>query len=179
MEVPPLAANSQAGWYPLLPIPGQLGPAVLLGHVDSAEYGPGIFFRLGALKPGDTVTVTRADHVAATFRGGSRRGLSQGSLPDPRGLRQHRRRGTPADHLRRILRPRRRSYRNNIVVYASLVGSAGCLTRHSVLPTTSERTTMTHLPRRWSRLAFPALLTAPCSWPAAARPPARSRPEPL
>ncbi len=68
VQVPPLGRDSRAGWYRYSPTPGQLGPAVLLGHVDSAEYGPGVFFRLGALRPGDTLTVTRADHNAAVFR---------------------------------------------------------------------------------------------------------------
>ena len=40
---------------------------MLLGHVDSAEYGPGVFFDLGDLRPGDTITVTRADGTAAVF----------------------------------------------------------------------------------------------------------------
>lgn len=67
VQVPPLSADSRAGWYRYspTPTPGQLGPAVLLGHVDSAEYGPGVFFRLGALRPGDTVAVDRADHTEA------------------------------------------------------------------------------------------------------------------
>ena len=68
VQVPPLSADSRAGWYRYSPTPGQLGPAVLLGHVDSAEYGPGVFFKLGALRPGDSVTVDRADHRAAVFR---------------------------------------------------------------------------------------------------------------
>jgi hypothetical protein len=68
VQVPPLGRDSRAGWYRYSPTPGQLGPAVLLGHVDSAEYGPGVFFKLGALRPGDTLTVTRADHTAAVFR---------------------------------------------------------------------------------------------------------------
>jgi sortase (surface protein transpeptidase) len=68
VEVPPLARVSQAGWYRGSPTPGELGPAVLLGHVDSAEFGPGVFFRLGDLRPGDEVTVDRADGTAATFR---------------------------------------------------------------------------------------------------------------
>jgi sortase (surface protein transpeptidase) len=67
-EVPPLARDSRAGWYRYSPTPGELGPAVLLGHVDSAEYGPGVFFRLGALRPGDAVSVRRADNTVATFR---------------------------------------------------------------------------------------------------------------
>jgi hypothetical protein len=68
IQVPPLVRASPAGWYRYSPTPGERGPAVLLGHVDSAEYGPGVFFQLGALHPGDTVTVGRADHTAATFR---------------------------------------------------------------------------------------------------------------
>jgi hypothetical protein len=68
VQVPPLSKDSRAGWYRYSPTPGELGPSVLLGHVDSAEYGAGIFFRLGALRPGDTVEVARADHTVATFR---------------------------------------------------------------------------------------------------------------
>jgi len=68
VQVPPLEKDSHAGWYKYSPTPGQLGPAVILGHVDSAQYGPGVFFRLGALRPGNTLTVTRSDHTAAVFR---------------------------------------------------------------------------------------------------------------
>ncbi|MDQ1739019.1 MAG: hypothetical protein QOE53_671 [Pseudonocardiales bacterium] len=68
VQVPPLGRDSRAGWYKYSPTPGQLGPSVLLGHVDSAEYGPGVFFKLGALRPGSTVSVTRSDRSTAVFR---------------------------------------------------------------------------------------------------------------
>lgn len=68
VQVPPLERDSRAGWYKYSPTPGQLGPAILLGHIDSAKYGPGIFFELGKLKPGDPVSVTRADGTVAVFR---------------------------------------------------------------------------------------------------------------
>jgi sortase (surface protein transpeptidase) len=55
-----------AGWYEHSVTPGQTGPSVILGHVDS-KGGPGIFFRLGALHPSDRVVVKRADGTAATF----------------------------------------------------------------------------------------------------------------
>jgi Sortase domain len=55
-----------AGWYTGSVTPGQIGPTIILGHVDS-KAGPGIFFRLGALEPGDKVTVNRADGKAVTF----------------------------------------------------------------------------------------------------------------
>lgn len=67
VEVPPLDPDDRAGWYEPGPAPGAVGPAVLLGHVDSAEYGPGIFFDLGALQPGDEVEVARADGTVAVF----------------------------------------------------------------------------------------------------------------
>jgi sortase (surface protein transpeptidase) len=67
VEVPPLEADDKAGWYQRGPAPGAVGPAVILGHVDSAEHGPGIFFDLGALRPGDEVTVAREDGTVAVF----------------------------------------------------------------------------------------------------------------
>ena len=68
VQVPPLNRDSQAGWYRYSPTPGQLGPSVILGHVDSAEYGPGIFFKLGALRPGNLAAITRSDHTIGVFR---------------------------------------------------------------------------------------------------------------
>ena len=68
IEVPPLAANSQAGWYRFSATPGAVGSAVVLGHIDSAAYGPGVFYHLGDLRPGDEIVVTRADGSKAVFR---------------------------------------------------------------------------------------------------------------
>lgn len=68
VQVPPLDKDSRAGWYRYSPAPGQLGPSVILGHVDSAEYGPGVFFKLGALRPGNMLSITRSDHTVAVFR---------------------------------------------------------------------------------------------------------------
>lgn len=56
-----------AAWYRYSPTPGSLGPAILLGHVDSAANGPSVFFRLGELRRGDRVSVTRADDSIAVF----------------------------------------------------------------------------------------------------------------
>jgi hypothetical protein len=56
-----------AGWYDGGPRPGQPGPAVILGHVDSHN-GPGIFFDLSTVRPGTLVRVDRADGSTVTFR---------------------------------------------------------------------------------------------------------------
>ena len=57
----------EVGFYTGGPTPGQLGPAVLAAHVDSKQ-GPGVFYRLGAVKVGDVVKVGRADGSTTTFR---------------------------------------------------------------------------------------------------------------
>ena len=64
MEVPPGAFP--AGWYTGAPTPGELGPAIIAGHVDLK--GPGVFFDLHKLKPGDRVNVTRKDGTRPAFR---------------------------------------------------------------------------------------------------------------
>ena len=62
--VPP--STAYASWFDLGPTPGQVGSAVILGHVDS-YIGPGVFFNLRNLKVGARVDVTLADGVVARF----------------------------------------------------------------------------------------------------------------
>ncbi len=57
----------EAAWFRNSPTPGQPGPAIIEGHVDS-ESGPSVFLRLGAVRPGDRVVVRRADGRVLTFR---------------------------------------------------------------------------------------------------------------
>jgi hypothetical protein len=56
-----------AGWYRGSPTPGELGPAIIAGHVDSWETGPAVFYDLGDVDVGDRVLVTRADATVAHF----------------------------------------------------------------------------------------------------------------
>jgi Sortase domain len=65
IEVPP--AWNTAGWYDQGPRPGQPGPAVLIGHVDS-KTGPAVFYRLRDLRPGDIVRVGLTDGRTLVFR---------------------------------------------------------------------------------------------------------------
>jgi sortase (surface protein transpeptidase) len=55
-----------AGWYARGPRPGDPGSAVILGHVDSKR-GPAVFYRLRQLRPGDQITITRADGSVVQF----------------------------------------------------------------------------------------------------------------
>jgi LPXTG-site transpeptidase (sortase) family protein len=64
LQVP--TTTAVAGWYTGSPRPGEPGGAVIAGHVDSVA-GPGVFSRLGMLKPGERVYVRRADGTLAVF----------------------------------------------------------------------------------------------------------------
>ena len=123
VQVPPLSRNSQAGWYRGSPTPGELGPSLILGHVDSAEYGPGVFFKLGALRPGQTVEVTRSDHTVAVFRIDRVASVPKNHFPTLQVYGD-----TQNAQLRLITCGGRfdfsaRSYEDNIVVFGSLVAS--------------------------------------------------------
>jgi len=59
--------SGDAGWYRPGPDPGEVGPAVIVGHVDS-KTSPAIFYRLRELKPGNRILIRRADGSTARFR---------------------------------------------------------------------------------------------------------------
>ena len=118
VEVP--TTYTEAAWYRLGPAPGARGPAVLVGHVDSYK-GPGIFFKLGALRPGQIIDVARADNSIAHFRVDAVSTYGKGQFPtaavygpiDYAGLRVITCGGTFDE--------KRRSYESNVVVFASLI----------------------------------------------------------
>lgn len=115
--VPP-ADFGTAGWFSGGPTPGEPGPAVLAGHVDSRR-GPAVFFRLRELAAGDLVMVSRSDGRKVRFRVDSVSRYPKGAFPtaDVYGP-------APGAQLRLItcggsFDTARRSYRDNVVVYAS------------------------------------------------------------
>ncbi|HEY8455512.1 MAG TPA: class F sortase [Actinopolymorphaceae bacterium] len=67
LQVPPDDKAYLAGWYRLGPTPGEVGNSVIVGHVDSKKLGPAVFFRLGELRPGDVIYVTRKNGSVAKF----------------------------------------------------------------------------------------------------------------
>jgi hypothetical protein len=67
LEVPqPGPDLDKAAWYEDSVNPGRPGPSVIIGHIDTTA-GPSVFFRLGDLRPGDTVRVTRDDGIVVTY----------------------------------------------------------------------------------------------------------------
>jgi sortase (surface protein transpeptidase) len=78
--IEPPSAWQKAGWYTGSARPGQAGPAVILGHVDSTS-GPAVFYRLARLRPGDVVVVTRTDGTRGTFRVSGRQQVAKSQFP--------------------------------------------------------------------------------------------------
>ena len=63
----PPSSDTGTGWWPGSSSPGAVGPAVIVGHLDSRT-GPAVFAGLSVLRPGDSVSVQRADGSTAVFR---------------------------------------------------------------------------------------------------------------
>lgn len=124
VAVPPLSKPTQTSWYDRGPAPGQAGPAALFGHVDSAWTGPAVFYRLGDLRPGESVGVTRADHAIAVFRVYSVALYPKDAFPTRRVY------GFTADPELRLITcggpfdPSTGSYLDNTVVFARLAAIA-------------------------------------------------------
>ncbi|MFC3688694.1 class F sortase [Aquipuribacter hungaricus] len=67
LEVPQGADFDTAAWYDGSPRPGDVGPAVIEGHVSSSARGPSVFFELSTLAVGDRVEVVREDGTTVAF----------------------------------------------------------------------------------------------------------------
>ncbi|MFJ6904487.1 class F sortase [Streptomyces griseoluteus] len=81
VQVPPITAHDQAGWYQSSPVPGQTGPSVILGHVTVGRYGDGVFRRLDRLRRGDVITVRLENGTSAEFTVTSVRTVAKAEFP--------------------------------------------------------------------------------------------------
>jgi sortase (surface protein transpeptidase) len=121
LEVPP--SGFPAGWYTGSPTPGELGPAIVVGHVHWGDRW-GVFKALRRLAPSDEVLVRRRDGSTAVFRVTSTRHFAKDAFPTRRvygdigfaGLRLI----TCGGHNVKTGR-----YDDNVVVFAALVASSG------------------------------------------------------
>jgi hypothetical protein len=121
LEVP--KGGFPAGWYDRGPTPGEMGPAVIVGHIDMN--GPGVFYKLHIMKPGDTVTITRADGSKPVFRVKQVEQYLKATFPtklvygnlDHAGLRLITCGGT--------FNSQTGHYEDNLVVFADLITAAG------------------------------------------------------
>ncbi|MEV4498273.1 class F sortase [Micromonospora arborensis] len=124
IAVPDAARAQEAGWYDQGPTPGQYGPAVIVGHVDTTS-GPAVFHKLRELRDGDEIEVTRTDRSVAVFEVNSVEKFDKGRLPVDE---------VYGDFSRPSLRlitcggqwvGGETGYSDNVVVFASLVKARG------------------------------------------------------
>ncbi|ROP29674.1 class F sortase [Couchioplanes caeruleus] len=122
VDVPPPNRRNEAGWFGDGPTPGQFGPALIVGHVDS-DTGPGVFHRLRDLRPGQRIEVLREDDETAVFQVNSVERFGKEKLPIQR---------VYGDYSRPSLRlvtcggtwlGGDRGYADNVIVFASLIGT--------------------------------------------------------
>lgn len=110
----------RTGWFKGLEAPGEVGTAVIVGHLDSYT-GPAVFFRANELKAGDEILVARADGSTVKFVVERTEQYKKRDFPTIAVY-------APTDRptLRLItcggtFDKKRRSYLDNVVVYASAV----------------------------------------------------------
>jgi LPXTG-site transpeptidase (sortase) family protein len=121
IEVPPLDMPELAGWYRYGPSPGEAGSAVIVGHVDTRDSGPAVFFQLGRLHKGDRISVIRNDGSAAAFAVTGVQLVEKEAFP---AIDVHK---TSSGALLRLItcggtfNPDNHSYVDNIIVYAASV----------------------------------------------------------
>jgi sortase (surface protein transpeptidase) len=111
----------QPGWYRLGSSPGQIGSAVILGHVDSYQ-GPAVFFKLRDLVAGDLINVNLADGLTAQFKVTTVSMYLKSSFPDQTVYGSHGISGLQLVTCSGVFDDRTGHYLSNIVVYSSLIG---------------------------------------------------------
>lgn len=120
MEVP--ADGGTAGWFTAAPTPGALGPAVIAAHVNW-KGKPGVFARLATLRPGDTARVARRDGSVAVFQVTQVRQYPKNRFPTDAVYGTINHAGLRLITCGGDYDSSRRSYVDNIVVFARLAGT--------------------------------------------------------
>ncbi|POX43814.1 class F sortase [Streptomyces sp. Ru71] len=122
VQVPSVEQADRIGWYREGVTPGQTGPAVLIGHFDTVK-GPAVLRNVARVKPGDTITVDRADGTTAVFAVRALQQVDKKRFPTQRvygdTARPELRVITCGGDLRAGHRP------DNIILYADLVRTSG------------------------------------------------------
>ena len=108
------------GWYIDGPAPGQLGSAVILGHVDSSK-GAGVFFNLKSLKAGDSISVVSKDDVTTRFVVTKVVQYSKDTFPDRLVYGSHGTRSLQLVTCGGVFDHATGHYESNIVVFSNLV----------------------------------------------------------
>jgi sortase (surface protein transpeptidase) len=120
LEVP--SNFAQTGWYTGRSVPGEAGPSVVVGHVDSHS-GPAVFYRLKDLEVGHVIEIDRSDGLIALYRVSEKENVLKDEFPTERVY------GDTAEPTLRLVTcggdfdRAVRSYQGNLIVFAQHLGN--------------------------------------------------------
>ncbi|MFF4773224.1 class F sortase [Microtetraspora fusca] len=122
IQTPSLSRPKIAAWYRLGPAPGELGPAVILGHVNTRS-GAAVFSRLRELQRGNKIEVRRADGKSAIFTVDGVEQVGKTTFPTNRVYGNIATSGLRLITCGGVYNVKNHSYTDNIVVYATMTGT--------------------------------------------------------
>lgn len=112
----------KTGWYTGRSVPGEVGPGVVVGHIDST-IGPAVFYRLRDLEAGHTIEIQRSDGIVALFRVSGTELVLKDEFPTEQVY------GSTAEPTLRLITCGGSfdravgSYKGNLIVYAEHIGN--------------------------------------------------------
>jgi sortase (surface protein transpeptidase) len=120
------------GWYQYGPTPGEIGPAVILGHVDTYQ-GPAVFYSLGQVQTGDEIQVERQDGSIAIFEVQGFERVKQSEFPIEKVYGNIPYAGIRLITCTGVFNKNKQEYSHNLIVFGSLTSI-----EHPVSSTTEE-----------------------------------------
>ncbi|RDG33038.1 class F sortase [Streptomyces corynorhini] len=117
VEVPPAEKGMTAGWYAGGPVPGEAGPAVIIGHNDT-RFGKAVFHDLKKIAKGAAITVTNTAGADAHFTVTGTESVGKNAFPTEKVY------GATKDHALRLITcdggfDAQGHPVNNLIVYAT------------------------------------------------------------
>lgn len=118
VEVP--VAYETVGWYKYGPTPGEMGPAVIFGHVDTVD-GPAVLYSLGQVRAGDEILIKRADGSTVIFAVQDFERVKQSEFPNDKVYGNIPYAGIRIITCTGVFDKKSQHYSHNLIVYGKLV----------------------------------------------------------
>lgn len=124
LQAPSLAKPNLTGWYKFSPVPGEIGPSVINGHV-STKKGAAVFKRLKEIAKGDAIYVYRTDGKVTKFVVSGIEQVSKSSFPTSRVYGNVKNAQLRLITCGGVYNAKDHSYTDNIIVYATMSKKKG------------------------------------------------------
>jgi LPXTG-site transpeptidase (sortase) family protein len=110
------------GWFTEGPEPGETGAAVIVGHLDFRA-GPGVFYRLNALEPGDWIAISLENGSTVRYVARSMKTVPKNEFPTELVYAQTRRPTLRLVTCAGELNEATRQHPNNYIVFATIAST--------------------------------------------------------